>query len=208
MAFRESGLNLIFIGMAVVLAVIAIAGIFISSRQPEIMPAGITAPPDALPDVLPDPVRQSVDRAAMMAQLEQMIAVHPDNAEYHARIADLHFELGHYDNAIIHYRQSLALNPGNPNVETDLATCYHYIGMDDEALEILEKVTREHPDFSQAKFNKGVVLIYGKNDLERGLSIWEDLLRSDPDFQHREELQQRIQQVKRALGSATVEKSP
>ncbi|HSW38241.1 MAG TPA: tetratricopeptide repeat protein [Acidobacteriota bacterium] len=194
MVFYRSGSNLILVVIVAVLALTAAAGLYLSAGRPEIMPS----PGQPQPETRQDPPRQKAALESSIAGLEQLIAKTPDNPEYHAQIADLYFDLGRYNEALTHYQESLKLDPDNPNIATALATCYHYIGMDDEALEILERVIENHPDFSPAKLNKGVVLIYGKNDTERGLSIWEDLLRSDPGFQYRDELEERIQQVRQA----------
>jgi hypothetical protein len=45
-----------------------------------------------------------------------------------------------------------------------------------------------------------MVLINGKKDIKGGFSVWEDLLRTDPDFPHREELEQKIRQLKGSAG--------
>jgi cytochrome c-type biogenesis protein CcmH/NrfG len=81
-------------------------------------------------------------------------------------------------------------------LETDLATCFHYLGQEDRALQILDNVLRYSPGFTQAKFNKGIVLIEGKKDVKNGVAVWEDLLRSDPNYSQREQLEQRIRQLK------------
>jgi tetratricopeptide (TPR) repeat protein len=104
----------------------------------------------------------------------------PENPEYHTQIANLYYDGALYEKAAAHYQQSLKIRPQDPSVETDLATCYHYLGLDDKALEILDKVLRYSPDFSQAKFNKGIVLVNGKKNIKSGISVWEELLRSDP----------------------------
>jgi tetratricopeptide (TPR) repeat protein len=81
-------------------------------------------------------------------------------------------------------------------VETSLATCFYYLGMSNKALELLENVLQYQPDFSRAVFQKGVVLAYGKNDVQGAIRIWEDLLRSDPIFSEEAELEQKLDQLK------------
>jgi len=104
-----------------------------------------------------------------------------------------------YDKAVAYYQQSLDLQPQNPNVETDLAACFHYLGQYDKSLEILNKVLGYRPGFPEAMFNKGIVLISGKKDVKGGISVWEDLLRLNPDYPRRAELQQNIDQLKSSL---------
>jgi len=63
----------------------------------------------------------------------------------------------------------------------------------------LDNVLSYDPGFTQAKYNKGIVLIEGKKDVKGGISVWEDLLRSDPGYRQRAELEQRINQLKASL---------
>jgi tetratricopeptide (TPR) repeat protein len=120
----------------------------------------------------------------------------PQNPEYPTQIGNLYYDAGEYGKAVDYYQRSLKIRPRDPNVETDLATCFHYLGQEDRALEVLDNVLRYNPGFTQAKFNKGIVLIEGKKDVKNGIAVWEDLLRSDPNYSQREQLQQRIRQLK------------
>ena len=89
--------------------------------------------------------------------------------------------------------------PGDANVETDLAVCLHYLVQDDKALEILDRVLAYRPGFSQALFNKGTILINGKKNVKAGIDVWENLLRTNPDFARKSELEQRIGKLKGSI---------
>jgi tetratricopeptide (TPR) repeat protein len=140
-----------------------------------------------------------IDMSKELAGLEQLSAKDPGNANYRTQIGNIYYDMDQFDKAAGYYSQSLELNPRDPNVETDLAVCYHQMGKDDKALETLEKVLQYSPDFAQAMFNKGVVLISGKKDIRGGITVWEKLLRTHPDFPKRVELQQSIDQLKASL---------
>lgn len=137
-----------------------------------------------------------VDSGNRIAALQQLFDREPQNPDYPAQIANLYYDMGQYDKAADFYQKSLNLRPRDPNVETDLATCFHYLGRDDRSLEILDNVLKYSPGFAQAKYNKGIVLIEGKKDVHAGISVWEDLLRSAPDYPQRAELEKRISQLK------------
>jgi tetratricopeptide (TPR) repeat protein len=147
-----------------------------------------------LPDKQPP-----VDSAGRIAALEQLIAREPQNADYLAQTANLYYDLRQYDKAADYYQRSLNIRPRDPNVETDLATCFHYLGQDDKALEILNNVLSYNPRFVQAQFNKGIVLVEGKKDIKGGIAVWENLLRSEPAYSQKAELEQRIQQLKASI---------
>jgi tetratricopeptide (TPR) repeat protein len=131
-----------------------------------------------------------------LSSLEQMSSKDPQNPDYPTQIANIYYDAGDYGKAIEYYQRSLDLRPRDPNVETDLATCFHYLGQHDKALEILNKVLEYSPGFPQALFNKGIVLVSGKNDVRSGIEVWQDLLRLNPDFPKRAEVEQRIKQLK------------
>jgi len=137
-----------------------------------------------------------VDASARIATLQRLIDREPGNPDYLARMGNLYYDLGQYDQAREFYQRSLDIRPHDPHVETDMATCFHYLGQHDRSLQILDNVLSYRPDFAQARFNKGFVLIEGKGDKESGIAVWEDLLRSDPSFSQRAELQQRIDNLK------------
>ena len=190
MASGKFGMNLIFATVAALLALTA-ATFYAKSVRTGHRFAEVTVPSGSMPQT-----PSSGDTAKTIADLEQLAGRDPRNPEYPSRIGNIYYDLGQYEKALTYYQRSLTLHPGNPSVETDLATCYHYLGQDDKALETLDKVLEYAPGFSQAMFNKGIVLINGKKNVQGGIKVWEDLLRSNPDFPHKAELEARIGQLK------------
>jgi len=183
-------MNLIFGTAVAVLAITAGIFLFSGADRPasrESGPAAATEMPENHPPV---------DATGRITALEQLMAREPQNPDYPSQIGNLYYDVGNYEKAAEYYQRSLALRPGDASVETDLATCLHYLGHDDKSLEVLDNVLRYNPGFSQAKFNKGVVLVEGKKDIKGGIAIWEDLLKSDPTYSQRAEVEHRIQQLK------------
>jgi tetratricopeptide (TPR) repeat protein len=137
-----------------------------------------------------------LDMVNRLTDLEQMSAKDPQNAPIRTQIANLYYDLNQYEKAAEFYQQSLKIHPKDPSVETDLATCFHNLGQDDRALEALNRVLSYSPRFSHALFNKGIVLVSGKKDIQAGIAVWEELLRSDPGFEKRAEIERTIRQLK------------
>lgn len=140
-----------------------------------------------------------VDLASRLSDLEHLIVKDPQNADYQTQVGDIYYDLAQYEKAADSYQRSLKLRPQDQNVETDLAACLYYLGRYDKALEILNKVLEYSPGFPQAMFNKGIVLVGGKQDVKGGLAVWEDLLRSHSEFAKRVELEQKIRQLKASI---------
>lgn len=189
----NSRLNLVFAALtALLLLTAATAGDF-HLEERRLHPERAAAPaaaPAADPAV--------VAAAARLEHLERLAAGEPGNPDHVTAIANLHYDLGNFREAAAYYERSLGLRPGDPNVETDLATCYHYLGEHDRALQTLDRILGHRPTFSQARFNKGIVLLNGKRDVQGAISVWEDLLRTDPEYPHREELRGQILRLRQS----------
>jgi tetratricopeptide (TPR) repeat protein len=185
-------MNLLFAGLAAILALTALIAIYFNTGSMDHHPvATINTSPTA------SPTPESTTNR--MTELERLTTEHPENAEYQIQLANFFYDEGQYGKARDHYQLSLKIRPQDPNVETDLANCYHYLGQNNKALELLNNVIKSNPDFSPAKFNKGIVLINGMKDIKNGISVWKELLASDPDYSQREELPQRIRQLEKSV---------
>jgi tetratricopeptide (TPR) repeat protein len=195
MALSRSTINIIFACAVIALALVAGGFVYLHSDRPGAAPSETPNPTDnTLPETHPP-----VDAAERLAALEQMSAKDPQNPDHQTQVANLYYDLGQYEKAADFYERSLKLRPKDPNVETDLAVCYHYLGRSDKALETLDKVLGYSPGFAQAMFNKGVILANAKKDAKGAIIIWEELLRSNPDYPQRPELEKRIRQLKGSM---------
>lgn len=191
MGLSRSTVNLIF-GVAVAALGSAAAVSWFSTDRPHIHAenAGAMQMPEEHPPL---------DLEERISAIERLSAAEPQNPEYPAQIGNLYYDSGRYEKAAEYYERSLRLGPRNPNVETDLATCLHYMGQHDRSIQVLDNVLSYSPAFAQARFNKGIVLAEGKKDVAAGIAVWEDLLRSDPGYPHRAELERRIAQMKASI---------
>jgi len=188
-------INFIFALIVIALGSAAVLSMYMNSSDPIVQ---TSSPGGSSTDPMPED-HPPVDTANKLAALIQMSADDPQNTEIHTEIGNIHYDLGEYEKAIISYQKSLDLQPGNPYVETDMATCFHNLGQHDEALKILDNVIKYRPGFSQALYNKGIVLIHGKNNIESGIAVWEQLLKTDLDPARRAELEQSINQMKSSV---------
>jgi tetratricopeptide (TPR) repeat protein len=159
--------------------------------QPSVQDTSSAAVDSKLPDGHPP-----LDAANKLQMLEQLSRQEPQNADYKIQIGNAYYDLGQYQKALDAYQQGLALRPQDPNVETDMGTCYHFLGQPEAALEVFDRVLKYSPNFPQALFNKGVVLIEDKKDIRGGIAVWQGLLQTNPGFPQRNEVEQRIRQLR------------
>ncbi len=192
MSDTNSRTNLVFAIVVLALAGAALFSMYQNMDKPVVQEAPASDPASAaLPENHPP-----MEAANRLTELEKMSAADPQNAEHKTKIGNTYYDLGQYQKAADAYEASLKLKPGDPGVETDLATCYHFLGQEDKALNLLNAVLQDRPDYPQALFNKGIVLIDGKHDAAAGIAVWESLLRSNPGFPQRAQIEQKIRTLK------------
>jgi tetratricopeptide (TPR) repeat protein len=185
-------INLLF---ALVVLILGITAISSAIRNLNSRNSRQASAPEALQQQLPQN-HPPLDVIKKLEALEQVSAKEPRNADYRTQIGNIYYDMGQYEKAAEYYRQSLEIHPGDPNVETDMAACFHYMGQQERALEILDKVLGYSPNFPEAMFNKGIVLMSGKKDVNAGIAVWEDLLRKNPGYPRRAEIEQSIRELK------------
>lgn len=194
MALTKRAINFLLAGIMILLAGVAAFSVYLNSGRP------IVGYPPAQNDSSSVSSNNSSDQimADRLTALEQMILKDPQNAQIRAQLGNFYYDTGQYEKAVDAYQESLKLQPNDPSVETDTATCYHYLGQNAKALEILDKVLSYSPNFPQAMFNKGVVLIEVNNNIQDGIAIWEKLLRIDPDFAQKVDLENKINKLRQS----------
>ena len=192
---RNAGINLIFSAAMAALGIVSAVSMYVSRDRPVIReaPEAASGAEMQLPENHPP-----IDLSDRLRAMEEMSRKDPNNPDYRIQVGNLYYDMGQYQKAIDAYQIALDLKPRNPSVETDLATCYYSIGQGDKALQILDRVLQYQPNFPMAMFNKGIVLQSARNDAKGAIAVWEALLETNPGFQQRADLEQRIAQLKAA----------
>ncbi len=70
--------------------------------------------------------------------------------------AGIGFDLPMWNAAVAHYERALDVEPGDPNVATDLAVAYFYSEQRAQAIETIEAVIEGSPEFAPAYYNAGI----------------------------------------------------
>jgi len=122
----------------------------------------------------------SIEFSAKILQLEQYLEKNPKDAEAWAQIGHLFFDSNQSKNAIEAYEKSLAIEPNNIGVITDMGVMYRRIDQPQKAIETFDKAISIDPSFETARFNKGIVLLHDLNDVEGGIKAWEELVAQNP----------------------------
>lgn len=118
--------------------------------------------------------------AAMILGLEKQAALHPEEAEIWVKLGNAYFDTKQAVKAIGAYTKYLSLQPGNAGVLTDLGVMYRRAGQPDKAIECFDKASAIDPLNIQARFNKGIVLMFDKNDKAAAIKEWEAVVKQNP----------------------------
>ncbi|MGH7274735.1 MAG: tetratricopeptide repeat protein [Nitrospiria bacterium] len=101
-------------------------------------------------------------------------------ANEHARLGDLYYALGLYEEALDEYRKALTLRPNLVDIMTKIGITLRDQGALDEAIRILMRVKEVHPRYSQAFIHLGITY-YMKGFVDMARSEWEALKELDPN---------------------------
>ena len=129
----------------------------------------------------------SLDQMKHMAdkQAEPLLAKlkdDPENAELLAHVGQIYLSTHQFKAAADYFGKSLAVNPKNNPIRTQLAACLYYSGDADGAIKQLEKATTDDPKDANALFNLGMIRWKGKKDSKGALVAWEQLLKNNPEL--------------------------
>ena len=132
--------------------------------------------------------------------LQTIISSDPKNAGAYVQLGNTYFDAERYPDAIKWYEESIKLDPSNPDASTDLGVSYYYSGRTDDALKQFEYSLKLNPKHAKTLFNKGIVLAFGKRDLQGATQAWEQVVQLAPGTPEAQAAQQGLQGIAAAQG--------
>ncbi|HTT22774.1 MAG TPA: tetratricopeptide repeat protein [Candidatus Sulfotelmatobacter sp.] len=143
------------------------------------------------------------DNAQVQAALQQSVAplldtINRNPTDYYAlvKVGDLYYDAQQFQNAIQYYERALAIHPESPDVRTDMGTAYWYAGNAERALAELETSLKYKPGHPQTLFNLGWIKWQGKADPKGAIEAWQKLLKTNPDYPQKQQVEQYIAKAK------------
>jgi cytochrome c-type biogenesis protein CcmH/NrfG len=134
--------------------------------------------------------------AQAAAPLLDAVNKDPKDFDSLVKLGNLFYDGKQFPNAIQYYARALAIHPDNPDVRTDMGTAYWYTGNADKALEAMETSLKYRPGHPQTLFNLGWVRWQGKQDPKGAIEAWQQLLKANPDYPQRQQVEQYIAKAK------------
>jgi len=118
---------------------------------------------------------------ARVQQLTTILNSDPKNAGAAVQLGNTYFDAERYPEAINWYEKALAIDPKNADASTDLGVSYYYTKRTDEALKQFENSLRIDPKHTKTLLNKGIVLAFGKQDLNGAAESWRKVVELAPN---------------------------
>jgi cytochrome c-type biogenesis protein CcmH/NrfG len=130
------------------------------------------------------------------APLLEAVNKNPNDYDSLVQLGNLYYDAQQYPNAIQYYERALVIHPENPDVRTDMGTAYWYTGNADKAVEAMQASLKYRPGHPQTLFNLGWIRWRGKADPKGAVEAWEKLLKSNPDYPQKQQVEQYIAKAK------------
>jgi len=156
-----------------------ILGWVIGTQQAQRGPGAAVAPAATAASGNTQPAAQ-LDEQRVKALTEQ-VAKEPNNVEATVQLANAYMDGERFPDAIKWYEQALKLDPKNVNVSTDLGVSYYYSNQTDRALQQLDYSLKLDPTHTKTLLNQGIVLAFGKRDLDAASAAWQKIVEIAPD---------------------------
>jgi cytochrome c-type biogenesis protein CcmH/NrfG len=176
---------------------VALGYLFRGSASPAVAAA---TPAAAQAESNPHAQAQSADMQAALAQaaapLLQAINKDPNDYDSLVKLGNLFYDGQQFANAIQYYVRAVAIHPENADVRTDLGTAYWYAGNADKAITEMETSLKYRPGHPQTLFNLGWVRWQAKGDPKGAVTAWEQLLKANPDYPQKQQVEQYIAKAK------------
>lgn len=92
--------------------------------------------------------------------LKRRLAADPRDLRAVVELANLYHDVGMFQQAIGFYEQALAIEPGNPDLLTDMGICYQGLKQHDRAVSLFAQARARDANHWQSRYNSVVVLAF------------------------------------------------
>jgi tetratricopeptide (TPR) repeat protein len=142
------------------------------------------------------PEQQKAMVEQTVAPLLVALKTNADDFNTLVQVANLFYDGRQYAEAIKYYKLAVKSQPTNADVLTDLGTSLWYLGDADGAISEFQAALEYRPNHPGTLFNLGVVRWQGKLDPKGAVEAWEQLLKLNPNYSQKQQVQEYIDKAK------------
>jgi tetratricopeptide (TPR) repeat protein len=165
-----------------------------ADQQQGMPPAGMG---NGMGQQMPSPERLKAMADKQAAPLIEQLKSKPNDPVLMSQVGNLYYDAQVFPTAIDYYEKSLAIDPKNAAVRTDLATALFYNNDADHSLAEFDRALKDDPKSSNALFNRGIVKWQAKMDVNGAVADWERLLKQDPNYDQADKVRMFMAQAKK-----------
>jgi cytochrome c-type biogenesis protein CcmH/NrfG len=166
----------------------------VATDQQGMPPAGMGG---GMGQQVPSPERLKAMADKQAEPLLEQLKSKPNDPALISQIGNMYYDAQVFPTAIEYYQRSLAIEPKNAAVRTDLATAMFYSNEPDQALTEFDRALKDDPKNSNALFNRGIVKWQAKMDVNGAVADWEALLKQNPNYEQADKVRMYIAQAKK-----------
>lgn len=130
--------------------------------------------------------------------LKENLEKNPDAYDANVQLANAYFDIGRFDNAVLYYKNALAIRADQPDVLIDMAVSYFNINEPNPALEYVEAALFIDPNHILGLYNAGIIY-YNLNRVDDAVAVWERLILKHPKSQEATKAKEHIESIKNQL---------
>ena len=140
----------------------------------------------------------AAELASRVRELQNAAQRDPGNADLQLQLANACYDAGDWKNAADAYEKALPKKGNDPNLLTDLGSCYRNLGQFDKALEMYRKAQAIQPTHSQSLLNMTLVYVFDLKDAAKAQAAFDRLKKEHPEVPRLDDLQLRISTLRAA----------
>ncbi len=130
-------------------------------------------------------------------ELIRYIGANPRDIDSIIRLGDIYYDRNEPAKGIEIFKKAEKIDPENLHVQTDLGMLYMRTQRPDEAIERFEKVLKIKPGFLNAHFYMGHIYRFDKNDKDKAVEHFEEVLNNNPNTTLKKAALQQIEEMRR-----------
>jgi tetratricopeptide (TPR) repeat protein len=143
-------------------------------------------------------VSSSPELLGKVKELQAALANDPQNADLQLQLANTYYDMADWNLAAQAYEKSLSKHGREPNVLTDLGSCYRNLGEFRKALDSYERAQKIAPSHAQSLLNMTLVYIFDLKDADKAQGIFDRLKKEHPELPRLSDIQLQISSLRAA----------
>ena len=161
--------------------------------------ASLALPPEPPPRSGLPANHPEVSDEQMVDVLKKAVEENPNQPEMVARYANVLFNMGRIEEALVWYSKVLELQPGNLDVRSLRGAVYWRTGKIDEAMTDLQAVLKQDPKHIPALYGMFLVRLY-RHEVPEAAEVLRKIENLDPAYEGLPELRSKLEDERRKTG--------